>query len=88
MAKQNVNESLNGMIWQRCPKTGFASKFTVETAVNDAVACLNQRFSAVLAMQSRNRSSFLKKLYNGCYFSFALFRSISPCKSQLKSDNS
>jgi hypothetical protein len=29
------------MIWQRCPKTGFASKFTVETAVNDAVACFN-----------------------------------------------
>lgn len=26
---QNVNESLNAMIWERCPKTGFASKKTV-----------------------------------------------------------
>ncbi|XP_033609332.1 uncharacterized protein LOC117282712 [Cryptotermes secundus] len=35
---QNVNESLNGVIRQGCPKTGFASTFTVETAVEAAVA--------------------------------------------------
>ena len=41
---QNVNESLNGMIWMRCPKTVFVGKKTVEMAVNSAVINFNDGF--------------------------------------------
>ena len=33
MRTQNANESFNGQIWRRCPKTISTSKGTVETAV-------------------------------------------------------
>lgn len=38
---QNANEALNQMIWARCPKTTFGSFKTVQTAVDDAIACYN-----------------------------------------------
>ena len=38
---RNVNEALNAMIWERCPKTYFAFTCIVVTAVKEAVACFN-----------------------------------------------
>ena len=38
---QNANESLNHMIWERCPKATFCSKVRIETAVAEAVCCFN-----------------------------------------------
>ena len=40
-ATQNANESFNGMVWHLCPKEGFASKETVETAVALSVVRFN-----------------------------------------------
>ena len=44
---QNVNESLNGMIWRRCPKQTFVSKATVQMAVNSAVINFNNGFTGL-----------------------------------------
>ena len=38
---QNANESLNHMVWERCPKATFCSKIRIETAVAEAVCCFN-----------------------------------------------
>ena len=38
---QNANESLNHMIWERCPKATFCSKVRIESAVAEAVCCFN-----------------------------------------------
>ncbi|CAN7943993.1 unnamed protein product, partial [Ixodes hexagonus] len=38
---QNANESLNNVIWCRCPKTTFVGACTVEAAVHDAVSFYN-----------------------------------------------
>ena len=40
-ATQNANESFNGLVWQMCPKVGFCSSRTVETAVFLAAAWFN-----------------------------------------------
>lgn len=39
--KQFVNQVLNVMIWDRCPKTYFAPRSIDETDVKDAVGCFN-----------------------------------------------
>ena len=52
-ATQNQNESLNGLVWQYCPKTSFCGVDTVEAAVGLALIKFNhglQRFQDVLAM--------------------------------------
>ncbi|KAM7284806.1 hypothetical protein ISCGN_001900 [Ixodes scapularis] len=41
MGTQNNKESLNTLVWRRCPKTDFASRRTVETAVALAVLEFN-----------------------------------------------
>ncbi|CAN8016792.1 unnamed protein product, partial [Ixodes persulcatus] len=41
MQTQNANESLNALVWKRCPKTEFASLKTVETAAALAVVDFN-----------------------------------------------
>ena len=41
-ATQNVNESVNGMIWSMCPKESFCSLPSVETAVYLAVVLYNE----------------------------------------------
>ena len=46
-ATQNPNETFNGLVWQLCPKTGFASAATVETTVSLAVAWFNDGGVAV-----------------------------------------
>lgn len=38
---QNANESLNNLIWQRCPKTMFFGKERVVSAVSEAVCVFN-----------------------------------------------
>ena len=38
---QNANESINHLIWDRCPKTSFCSKVRIEAAVSEAVCCFN-----------------------------------------------
>ena len=38
---QNQNESFNGMIWERCPKTEYVGRDTFEFGVFDAVAHFN-----------------------------------------------
>ena len=38
---QNQNESLNGSLWSRCPKTKFCGKRKVELAVAETVCCFN-----------------------------------------------
>lgn len=39
---QNPNESLNNVIWQRLPKTGFVGYETLKLGVTDAVLCFNE----------------------------------------------
>ena len=34
---QNVNQSLNGLIWQRCPKTIFSGRKIVEIAASAVI---------------------------------------------------
>ena len=46
-ATQNCNESFNGLVWQICPKTGFCSATTVETAVCLATSLFNDKFMAI-----------------------------------------
>lgn len=39
---QSTNESLNNVIWQRLPKTGFVGFETLKLGVTDAVLCFNE----------------------------------------------
>jgi len=45
---QNANESINGMIWKRCPKDVFVSKETIEMAVASAVIGFNEGAKGML----------------------------------------
>lgn len=49
---QNVNESLNALIWKLCPKTTNAARKIVEIAVNTAIANFNDGKQAVLSIMS------------------------------------
>ena len=40
---QNVNESLDNLIWTRCPKRIYVGNFVLKTAVASAVICYNDR---------------------------------------------
>lgn len=76
---QNTNESLNQLIWCRCPKTTFVSADTVKTATNDAVAYYNDGNSA--------RKQFWKplELFQVC---FVTLPSTGWIKSVLTGQNS
>ena len=50
---QNANESLNSLIWQRCPKTYFAGRKSVEIAAASAVIHFNDGPLAVHNVLSR-----------------------------------
>ena len=60
-ATQNVNECLNGLIWQMCPKVSFCSAQTVQTAAHLAIVLFNdgyERLDHLLdAMQCLPQSS-------------------------------
>ena len=45
---QNNNESLNGVIWKKCPKDVFVGRPTLETGVASAVLNFNDGSSGVL----------------------------------------
>ena len=49
-ATQNANESLNGLIWQMCPKQSFCISITVETAAFLAVITFNDGYSKLEAV--------------------------------------
>lgn len=48
MATQNANESLNGTIWNLCPKESFCGPATVQMAVHLAVAIFNHGHEAII----------------------------------------
>ena len=45
---QNNNESLNGVIWKRCPKDIFVSRLVLEMGVSSAIINFNQGISGIL----------------------------------------
>ena len=45
---QNNNESLNGVIWKKCPKDVFVGRATLEIGVASAVLNFNDGSSGVL----------------------------------------
>lgn len=46
---QNANESLNALIWKRCPKTVFVSQYVVKLAASIGVQNFNE--GAVLTLR-------------------------------------
>ena len=44
---QNANESLNGVIWKRCPKDVYVGSFTLKVAVASAVISFNDGLSGI-----------------------------------------
>jgi hypothetical protein len=50
---QNANESLNSMIWVRCPKTSFMGLKRVEGSVARAVCIFNQGAAEMLSVMDR-----------------------------------
>ena len=62
---QNNNESLNGMIWKKCPKDVYVGKCVLEMGVSSAVICFNEgkkvywMFCIIVAL---NRASSPKNL--------------------------
>ena len=50
---QNANESLNSLIWQRCPKTCFAGRKSVEIAAASAIVHFNDGPLAIDNVLSR-----------------------------------
>ena len=45
---QNSNESLNGVIWKRCPKDIFVSRLVFEMGVSSAIINFNRGISGIL----------------------------------------
>lgn len=50
---QNVNESLNGMIWSKCSKRVFTGKDAVEMAASSAVICFNEGSQGLLSVYTK-----------------------------------
>lgn len=44
---QNANEALNGLIWQRCPKTVYCGRKNLEVGVASAVCAMNDGKDAI-----------------------------------------
>ena len=49
-ATQNRNESFNSLIWNRCPKTEYATAATMQNAVNQAVLVFNSGRKSLLSV--------------------------------------
>ena len=45
---ENNNESLNGLIWKRCPKDVFVGRVTLELGVASAVIAFNYVLSGII----------------------------------------
>ena len=48
---QKQNESVNGVLWRRCPKTNFCGRQKVELAVSETVCELNTGAYSKLSIQ-------------------------------------
>ena len=48
MKSQNNNDSINGVIWKRCPKDVYVGRKTVECGVASSVICFNDGVSGIL----------------------------------------
>ena len=49
---QNNNESLNGLIWKRCPKDVFVGRTTLELGVASAIISFNDGLGGVVKVFS------------------------------------
>ena len=47
---QNNNESLNGIIWKRCPKYIFVSRLVIEMGVSSAITNFNSSIYGILGI--------------------------------------
>ena len=64
---QNNNESLNGVIWKRCPKDVFVGQSTLEMGVASAVINFNHGQSGILKLMenlSMNPGEYLIRYCN------------------------
>ena len=52
-ATQNANESFNGMIWSRCPKTEYCNLDTVMGAVGQSVVIFNSGYQALVKLMDQ-----------------------------------
>ena len=50
---QNANEALHQLVWNRCPKKGFAGRLTVETAASLAVLEFNRGAQSLCSVMSQ-----------------------------------
>ena len=50
---QNNNESLNGLIWKRCPKDVFVGRVILELGVASAVIALNNGLSGIIEVSNK-----------------------------------
>ena len=45
---QNINESLNGLIWKRCPKDVFGGRVTLELGAASAVLAFSDELTGII----------------------------------------
>ena len=45
---QNINESLNGLIWKRCPKDVFGGRVTLELGAASAVLAFCDELTGII----------------------------------------
>ena len=50
---QNNNESLNGLIWKRCPKDVFVGRVILELGVASVVIALNNGLSGIIEVSNK-----------------------------------
>ena len=50
---QNVNEALNGVIWQKCPKRVYVGRITLEVGVASAVISYNDGTKGLLPVYNK-----------------------------------
>ena len=50
---QNINDSLNGIFWQKCPKNLLASRQVLETGASSAVLQYNDEARAIINVMKR-----------------------------------
>ena len=85
---QNQNESLNGTVWNRCPKTRFCGQQHVQVAVCEAVCQFKAGSGSVIEILSSLGSELSGNTYwsrrKTCYYYSCEFE-ILLAKNQMKS---
>ena len=62
---QNNNESLNGLVWKRCPKDNFLGRVTLELCVASAIIAFNGGLSGIIEVFKKliyNQGQFVKSI--------------------------